>query len=139
VSRVLLDTGPLVAFLSRHDQYHEVCAATFRTLPAPLYTCWPVLTEAAWFLRSDSAALEKLFKLGAAGFYRILSLDEEDGLVMVETLKKYHRLKPQLADAALVHLARREGIDTVFTLDRRDFQVYRPSAKRAFRLLPESM
>ena len=77
--------------------------------------------------------------LGAAGFYRVLPLDEKDGLAMVEILKKYHRLKPQVADAALVHLARREGIGTVFTLDRRDFQVYRPSPKKTFRLLLESM
>jgi uncharacterized protein len=85
------------------------------------------------------AAIEKLFMLGAAGFYRVLPLDEEDGLAMVEILKKYHRLKPQVADAALVHLARREGIDTVFTLDRRDFQVYRSGGKKAFRLLPDLM
>jgi predicted nucleic acid-binding protein len=139
VNRVLLDTGPLVAFLSRRDHNHEICAETLRTLPTPLYTCWPVLTEAAWFLRSDIAAVEKLFMLGAAGFYQVLPLDEKDGLAMVEILKKYHRLKPQLADAALVHLARREGIDTVFTLDRCDFQIYRPSPKRTFRLLPESI
>jgi predicted nucleic acid-binding protein len=136
VSRVLLDTGPLVALLSRRDHSHKICTETLRTLPTPLYTCWPVLTEAAWFLRSDMAAIEKLFTLGAAGFYRILPLDEADGLAMAEILKKYHRLKPQVADAALVQLAGREGIDTVFTLDRRDFQVYRPSPKRTFRLLP---
>ena len=134
---VLLDTGPLVAFLSRRDHRHRICVETLQSLPTPLYTCWPVLTEAAWFLRSDGAALEKMFMLGTAGFYRVLSLDETDGLAIVEILKKYHRLKPQLADAALVHLARREGMDTVFTLDRRDFQVYRPSAKGSFRLLPE--
>jgi hypothetical protein len=64
-------------------------------------------------------------------------LDEKDGLAMVEILKKYHRLKPQWADAALVHSARREAIDTVFTLDRRDFQVYRPNPKRTLRLLPD--
>jgi predicted nucleic acid-binding protein len=37
----------------------------------------------------------------------------------------------------LVHLANRENIGTIFTLDRRDFSVYRTVRKKAFRLLPE--
>jgi predicted nucleic acid-binding protein len=41
-----------------------------------------------------------------------------------------------LANAALVYLADREGIDTIFTLDRRDFGVYRSTQKRAFRIVP---
>ena len=43
----------------------------------------------------------------------------------------------QLADASLVYLAQREDISTVFTLDRRDFSVYRFKGNQAFRLLPE--
>jgi len=42
----------------------------------------------------------------------------------------------QIADGALVYLAEREGIDTVFTLDRRDFSVYRLSDGRSLRVLP---
>jgi predicted nucleic acid-binding protein len=42
----------------------------------------------------------------------------------------------QLADASLVHLANREGIDTIFTLDRRDFSVMRKAGGRKLRLLP---
>jgi hypothetical protein len=38
-----------------------------------------------------------------------------------ELMAKYESLRPQLADAALAYLAEREGIDTIFTLDRRDF------------------
>jgi hypothetical protein len=45
-------------------------------------------------------------------------------------------MAPQLADAALVYLAGREQIDTIFTLDRRDFSIYRGSIRRAFKLLP---
>ena len=46
-------------------------------------------------------------------------------------------IRPQLADAALVYLAEREGIDTIFTLDQRDFSVYRSGRRRPFRILPE--
>jgi len=51
-------------------------------------------------------------------------------------MKEYRDIRPQLADAALVYLAGREGIDTIFTLDRRDFGVYRSTHKRAFRIVP---
>jgi predicted nucleic acid-binding protein len=45
-------------------------------------------------------------------------------------------MRPQVADAALVYLAGREKIETVFTLDRRDFSVYRASGRRALSIVP---
>ncbi len=41
-----------------------------------------------------------------------------------------------LADAALVTVAERERIGRIFTLDRRDFEVYRPARLGRFSLLP---
>ena len=51
-------------------------------------------------------------------------------------MQTYQDIRPQLADAALVYLAGRERIDTIFTLDRRDFAVYRSTRNRAFRIVP---
>jgi len=42
----------------------------------------------------------------------------------------------QLAHASLVHLANREGIETIFTLDRRDFGVLRLARGKKFRVVP---
>ena len=134
---VLLDTGPLVAILSPRDQHHDACTQALKDLTPPLYTCWPVLTEAAWLLRFDPDAVEKLLKSAATGLYRIFDLGEKDAVAIAAILRKYRRLQPQLADAALVHLARRERIETVFTVDRRDFRVYRPAPNRTFRIVPE--
>jgi predicted nucleic acid-binding protein len=53
-------------------------------------------------------------------------------------MERYATLGAQLADAALVFIAEREGIETVFTLDRRDFTVYRTSDGRALTLVPEA-
>ena len=50
---------------------------------------------------------------------------------------KYKDLPMDLADAALVRVAERERLRRVFTLDRRDFQVYRPSRLGRFVILPE--
>jgi predicted nucleic acid-binding protein len=41
-----------------------------------------------------------------------------------------------LADAALVRIAEREGIHRIFTLDRRDFLLYRPEGVAHFQILP---
>jgi hypothetical protein len=137
VNRVLVDTGPLVAILSPNDQFHDACTRALKDLAPPLYTCWPVLTEAAWLLRFDPDAIEKLLKSASFGLYRILHLDETDGNAMAAILRKYRRLKPQVADAALVHLAQRESIKTVFTVNRRDFRVYRLAPNPTFRIVPE--
>jgi hypothetical protein len=37
-----------------------------------------------------------------------------------------------------MYLAERHGTDVVFTLDRRDFSIYRLSNRKALRLLPEA-
>jgi len=134
---VLLDTGPLVAILSRKDAYHQVCVAQLRLIVPPLLTCWPIITEAAWLLRQYPVAVQRLLASFTQGWITLLPLGESDAEPIGKILQQYRKLNAQLADAALVHLAEREGLDTVFTLDRRDFSVYRFSGKRSFHLLPE--
>lgn len=135
--RVLVDTGPLVAILSKSDDHHQRCVEALRDLPGPLFSCWPVITEAAWLLRHDSRAVQQLLRSLFLGFVEILPLSSLEAKEIAEIMKKYASLQPQLADAALVYLAKRDGIDTIFTLDRRDFSVYRSGRKRPLRIVPE--
>lgn len=135
--RVLVDTGPIVAILSRQDQYHKICVEALHEMPGPLFACWPVITEAAWLLRRDGQSVQKLLRGFDTGFLELLPLDVDDARAIGTIMKKYHEPGAQLADAALVCLAARHGLDTVFTLDQRDFSVYRLPKGRAFRLLPQ--
>ena len=66
-----------------------------------------------------------------------LPLDAADLAAIAAIMHRYRDAGLQLADAALVHLAEREGIRTVFTLDRRDFSIVRLKRNRALKLLPE--
>ena len=134
--RVLADIGPLVAILSRRDQYHRACVEALREMPGPLFTCWPVITEAAWLLRKSGDAIQQLLGSMDAGFLELLPLTTEDAQPIASIFKKYRDIRIQLADAALVHLAVRDGLETVFTLDQRDFSLFRLPRGRAFRILP---
>jgi uncharacterized protein len=136
--RVLADTGPIVAILSRRDQYHRTCVEALRDLPGPLFTCWPVITEAAWLLRRDSNTVQQLLNSLDSGFLELLPLTTSDAKPIASIMNKYRDIRIQLADATLVHLAARDGLDTIFTLDQRDFSVYRLPKGRALRVIPES-
>jgi len=137
MKRILTDTGPIVAILSRRDQYHKTCVEALRDMPGPLFTCWPVITEVAWLLRRDSNAIQQLLGSIDIGLFEMLTLTTNDAKPIAAIMKKYRDIRIQLADASLVHLAARDGVDTVFTLDRRDFSVYRLPRGKTFRILPE--
>jgi uncharacterized protein len=135
-SQVLVDTGPIVAILSASDEHHGPCVEQLRSIRGPLLTCWPVLTEAAWLLRSYAPALGTLMSSFQGRPFELLPLHEADLSGIAAILSKYQGLGIQLADASLVHLANREGIETIFTLDRRDFGVLRRARGKKFRIIP---
>jgi predicted nucleic acid-binding protein len=134
--RVLIDTGPIVAILSEADQHHERCVAELASLRPPLVTCWSVLTEAQWLLRRDDEAVEGLFRAFSSGLLALLSVNADALPWLSIFLRRYSKLHADLADACLVYLAETERIHTVFTLDQRDFSVYRHSRNRRLRIVP---
>jgi predicted nucleic acid-binding protein len=134
---VLLDTGPLVALLTASDAHHQRCVETLASLKPPLLTCWQVITEAAWLLRKQIRPLDRVSEAHAAGVFRIVPLDGDDLAAIAEIMGRYEDIGLQLADAALVHLAQREGVHTVFTTDRRDFTIIRLKRNRSLQLIPD--
>ena len=136
MEQVLVDTGPIVAAIVKADQYHDVCVQRLRTIRGPLITCWPVITEAAWLLRSYPKAIERLLAALDGRTFQLAELTSDDAPAISAILSKYRNLGLQLADASLVHLAGRERIRTVFTLDRRDFSLVRLARGQMLRLIP---
>ncbi len=137
ISRAVADTGPLVAIVRIREKAHKKCAAALKAIRPPLLTCWPVLTEAAYLLRDEPGGFAALAGMLDSGLIRLAALDETAMPWIVAFLDRYASAKAQLADAALMYLAEREGIDTVFTLDRRDFSIYRTTGGHALTILPE--
>jgi predicted nucleic acid-binding protein len=133
---ILVDTGPLVALIHEDDDRHQACKKTFLTLTEPLGTVWPVLTEAMYLLSFSWEAQMALWEMIETGAVEILALGKDDVARMRELMRKYRDLPMDLADAALVRVAERERLRRIFTLDRRDFQIYRPSRIGRFAVLP---
>ena len=131
-----MDTGPVVAILSESDEHHEACVEQLRHIRGPLLTCWPVITEAAWLLRAYPQAIRRLLASFHGRPFELVPLGEMDLPGIAGILAKYAGLGIQLADASLAHLGNREGIETMFTLDRRDFGVIRLAHGKKLRLIP---
>jgi predicted nucleic acid-binding protein len=136
VRAVLVDTGPLVALLKRRDEHHQRVVKALKGLRDPLVTVWPVMVEAMYLLSFSWEAQKALWEILETGVVRLLALDETDVPGMKSLMEKYRDLPMDMADAALVHVAMREDIRRVLTLDQRDFGIYRFSRKGAFTLLP---
>jgi predicted nucleic acid-binding protein len=135
VNRILLDTGPLVALLDARDADHALCVSTARRLTGTLVTTWPVLTEACYLLGPDATAQDALLGKVESGDIGVAAIEAEDTSGIRTLLAKYGDLPMDLADATLVHVANRDRLDTVFTLDA-DFDVYRLQGGRPFKVHP---
>lgn len=136
---VLVDTGPLVAVFSRRDEFHQSAVETLKSLRAPLLTVWPVITEAMHLLSFSDQAQEALWQFLLAQTLLVVPLETADMPRMQELMRHYRDQDMDLADAALVRVAEREKIQTIFTIDQRDFHIYRPRHIHAFHLLPRSL
>jgi predicted nucleic acid-binding protein len=51
-------------------------------------------------------------------------------------MSRYHDRPMDFTDATLVHLAARESISLVLTVDHDDFETYRISGRKKFDILP---
>jgi len=136
---IIVDTGPLYALADADDQYHRAVAkfvaATVETLIVPS----PVVPEVCYLLGEYlGAAAETKFLRSLAGQELLLEhFTTKDLTRAVEILEQYRDAEFGMVDATVMAMAERLKIQTVLTIDRRDFSIFRPKHCRAFRLVPE--
>ena len=133
---VLVDAGPLVALIDRGDKHHQRCVDALATLRDPLSTVWPAVAEAMYLLRVSAYAQRALWDMIDVVGVRFADLGAGDFPRMRELMWKYRDLPMDLADAALVRVAERDKLRRAFTIDRQDFEIYRPHRFGRFEILP---
>ena len=127
---IIVDTGPLVALFRRRDRDHARVVRFLREQPCMLLTTCHVVTE-AWHLLSDAARLDMMRWIDAGGA-AMIEIDAGGAKRMLMLLQKYRDRPMDIADASLVVLAERLGINEILTIDRADFDVYRLPGGRGF-------
>jgi predicted nucleic acid-binding protein len=131
---VVLDTGPLVAFIDRDDHRHEWSAAQLASLRPPFITCEAVISEALFLLPRARRGVPTLLSFLREGLVQV-SFDLSDNLEAVtQLLSKYEDVPMSLADACLVRMSELHDNARVFTLDS-DFKRYRRHSRQAIPLI----
>ena len=129
MTKLLVDTGPLVAFLNERDHFHGWTVEKLSDAQPPLLTCEAVLTEAFFLLRRHRAGTDALVKLIDQEIVSVsFRLDEEHARVG-NLIRRYSDLPISFADACLVRMTEIYSDCQLFTFDG-DFQVYRRNGRQ---------
>jgi predicted nucleic acid-binding protein len=122
---ILVDTGPLVALFDPQDAQHERCVKALKAIKEPLVTTIPVLTEAFHMLGPASVGSDRLRDFIDTGGLSVWFFDRGTVRRAFELIEQYADHPMDLVDASLVTAAEAVGTRQVFTIDRKDFAVYR--------------
>ena len=125
---VIVDTGPLVAYLNRRERHHAWVQQQFSAVRPPAITCEAVVTEACFLLRDFDKGINSLMQLLDRGLVTISFNLAQELPAVARLLKRYSSVPMSLADACLVRMAEQFAESQVLTLDS-DFRVYRKSGR----------
>jgi predicted nucleic acid-binding protein len=131
------DSSFVVALAIKSDKNRQRCLRVFEAATY-IYLPQSVLNEVCYFLTQTGG------NRAASGFlkhlpqtkYILISLERWDIARTGELLDAYADTRVDFVDATVVAVAERLNISYVFTLDRRDFQIVRPSHKSHFEIMP---
>lgn len=125
-----------MALFDESEPLHEICKNTLKKIRGPLLTSWPVLTESFYLLGDWQKGQSDLWKFIVSGGLKVHEIPVSDYNRLRVLMEKYSDRPMDLADATLVLMAEIYKIKTVFTLDRKDFLLYRPKHCTHFNIVP---
>lgn len=126
---IILDTGPLVAYLAADEQYHAWAVEQFEQYDGPVVTCEAVVSEAWFLLRHLPRHLRRLRAMLADGVFDLSFHLQTEGAAVSHLMDRFADVPMSLADACLVRLSELHPRLPLLTLDS-DFKVYRRQGRQ---------
>jgi uncharacterized protein len=133
-SRVIVDTGPLVALLNGRDTHHAWVLQQLGDIQPPMVTCEAVLAEATYLTRAVPGARAALIEMLGDGFLNIGMAVADHHSAILAMIRRYTDVPMSLADACLVRLAELYPQSPVLTLDS-DFVIYRKNGRQVIAMI----
>jgi predicted nucleic acid-binding protein len=130
----LIDTGPLVALISRDDAQHEWAVEQSKGAPATVLTCDAVISEAVFLLTRAGQHADDVFALVETGFLRSDFEFHAEARHVRDLMRRYADRPMAFADACLVRMAELHANASVWTLDA-DFRIYRKNRRQTLSLV----
>lgn len=132
----LIDTGAILAILEVDDGWHPACLEALRSAPLPLLTTEAVLAEMFHLTGKTAHYVERAWRFVRSGALSVQSMGDSDLPALHALMAQYQDRPMDFADATLVHLAARESISLILTVDHDDFETYRIGGRKRFTILP---
>jgi predicted nucleic acid-binding protein len=131
---VIVDAGPLVAYLKKDEPDHIWAVRQFQHFRQPLISCDAVLSEAFFLVRELPDGARQLLNLLERGLI-ISSFDSRTEITAISRLmQRYEEVPMSFADACLVRMAELHTTAYIFTLDS-DFKIYRKNRRETIPLI----
>lgn len=129
MTRIVIDTGPVVALLNRRDRHHAWVRDVLETVEPPIFTCEAVISEACFLLGRLRGGPDMVLQLLSADILKVdfRMLSEIDALRGL--MRKFANVPMSLADACLVRMTELDVQSTLVTLDS-DFRLYRRNRRQ---------
>jgi len=130
MTRVVVDTGPLVALLNRSDRHHDWVREVLDTVEPPVFTCEAVISEACFLLSRIRDGQDAVLNLLARDILKVDFRLSSEVVSLRALMKKFQSVPMSFADACLVRMSELEPRSRILTLDS-DLRVYRRNRRQA--------
>ena len=139
---IVVDTSVLVALTDRDDRHHASCRSWLLGTNDRLLIPPTVLAEACYLIDRELGPATEAAFLDDVGMtddypYQLVDLVDTDLRRMAELVRQYADRRLGGTDASIVAVCERLVVQTVATLNRRDFDNLRPKHSKALTIVPE--
>jgi predicted nucleic acid-binding protein len=121
---IILDTGPLVAYINQKDKYHTWAKKRFQEIAPPVLTCQAVISEACFLMRHIDWGREIILEMIERNVIQTEFNLNIEAKTLKQLISKYKDVPMSLADACLVRMSELYENAKILTIDN-DFTIYK--------------